>query len=174
LFVSVVGWLGLFLGLVVVALAALQWFLFDKFLGGPELDAQLAMLAGDPHVPGILGWLLLHVAVPFLALAALGAATIVAAIGVLRRRNWGRIGFLALVWLGVVVNVAGAALAMVAVQSIPADLAREIGEAGVDWQRLEFGLMALPASLAIISLSLHAWVIQRLSGREARREFGRE
>jgi hypothetical protein len=104
----------------------------------------------------------------------IGAATIVAAIGVLRRRNWGRIGFLALAWLGVVVNVAGAALAMVAVQSIPADLAREIGEAGVDWQRLEFGLMALPASLAIISLSLHAWVIQRLSGREARREFGRE
>lgn len=173
LFVTVVAWLGIAFGLMTLATGAVMVYGFTVLFGGPQLEAELATMAADPHVPAYAGWVLGHLSVLIYATAALGLAVLAASVAMLRRRNWGRLGVLATLWLGIAVNLAGAALTVLAVQLLPADLLREATASGIDAQRITWGLMATVVGAVIIIVALQAWIIQQLMGAETRREFDR-
>ena len=161
-FVTVIGWLGIVAGVLTLLVGALMAFALDALMSDPDIDTGVADLASDPRVPGAIGWLLGHPSALHLATMAFGALVVVVAIALLRRRNWGRLGMLAVLWLGVVVNVVFAAVTVLAVQAIPGDVAKGVGELGVDFDRVAWGLMATVLGGATIVVALHAWVIQRL------------
>ena len=165
-FVTAIGWLGIAAGTLTLLVGAAMAYVLDALLADPEIDAGVASLADDPLVPAALGWLLSHPSVFFLATMAFGAAVVVVSIALLRRRNWGRLGMLALLWLGVAVNLAGAALTVLAVQAIPTDVAKGVAELGVDFDRVAWGLIATVLGGVTIVVALHAWIIQRLTATD--------
>jgi hypothetical protein len=170
-FVTAIGCLGIGFGLLTLLVAAAAAYGFNVLFGGPELDADLATMAANPHVPAFNGWLLTHLSVLFYAAVAFGLAVVVLSIALLRRRNWGRLGILATLWLGVATNVAGAVAVLLLLQAFPEDAAGELVAAGVDFQRVMYGAMAMVVGGGMVVVSLHAWIIRRLTGDEARGEF---
>jgi hypothetical protein len=173
-FVTAIGCLGIGFGLLTVAAGALLVIGFRSVFGGPELDADLAKLAADPSVPAFHGWLLTHLSWLFAATIAFGVAVLVVAIAMLRRRNWGRLGVLATLWLGLAANVSAAVVVLLLLRAFPDAAAKELVAAGVDFQRVMGGLMAMVVGGAMVVVALHAWIIRRLVGAEARQEFGVE
>jgi hypothetical protein len=173
-FVTAIGVLGIGFGLLTAAAGALLLVGFRSTFGGPELDADLARLAADPRIPAFNGWLLTHLSVVFGAIVAFGFAVVVASIAMLRRRNWGRLGVLATLWLGVAANVLAAAVMLLGLWAFPDAAAQELVEAGVDFRRFMGAMVALVVGGAMFIVSLHAWIIWRLAGVDARREFGVE
>lgn len=171
-FVSAIGWLGILFGAMTVLAAAAVAYLFNAVVGGPGLDADLARMAADPRVPAFNGWLITHLSVLVFAAIAFGVAVVVLSIALLRRRNWGRLGILAALWLGVAANIAGAVAILLVLQAFPDAAAKELVAAGVNFQRVMGGLMAMVVGAAMMAVSLHAWIIYRLVDAEARREFG--
>jgi hypothetical protein len=171
-FVTAIGWLGIAFGLLTAAVGAVLAIGFRSALGGPQLDAELARLAADPDVPAFSGWLLTHTQTLFHATVAFGIAVLVASVAMLRRRNWGRLGVLATLWLGVVANVGAAVAILLLLRAFPDAAAKELVAAGVNFQRVMAGMMAMVVGGAMVAVSLHAWIIWRLAGVEARREFG--
>lgn len=70
-------------------------------------------LPPSPHasgVPAVLDFLLGHIRYLFLAFLILSIGTLVAAIGLLKRRNWARLAFVGILGLGILWNLAGIAL----------------------------------------------------------------
>ena len=172
-FVSAIGWLGILFGLLTVAATAAAAYGFNVVFGGPGLDAELADMAADPRVGSFNGWLLTHLSVFFVAAMAFGLAVFVLSIGLLRRRNWGRLGILATLWLGVAANLVATVAILLLMQAVPEAAAKEAVEAGIDYERIMWGLRAMVVGGVMMVVSLHAWVIYRLVGVEARQEFGR-
>ena len=165
-FVTTIGWLGIVAGTLTLLAGALMAYVLDALLADPDIEADLARLAVDPHLPGPLGWLVAHPSALYLATLAFGAAVVVVAIALLRRRNWGRLGMLVVLWLGVIVNVAIAAATVLVVQAIPDGVAKGVGEFGVDFDRIAWGVMATVVGGVTIIVALHAWVIQRLKATD--------
>jgi hypothetical protein len=172
-FVTIIGWLGIGFGLMTLATGALMAWGFDKFLSGPDLDADITSVATDPRVPALAAWSLTHLSFFVYATVAFGLAVVGASIAMLLRRNWGRLGVLATLWLGIAANLAIATLTVVLVLAIPDEGASKFfSELGGDFQRVAWGLVATVVGGVTMVVALHAWIIQQLSGADARREFG--
>ncbi len=171
-FVTAIGWLGILFGLLTVLAVVAGAHLFNVNFGGPGLDAELADMAADPRVPAYHGWLLTHLSLLFYAAVAFGLAVVALSIALLRRRNWGRLGILATLWLGVAANVAGAVAMLLLLDAFPDAAAKELAAAGVDFERVMWGLKAMVVGAGMMVVSVHAWIIYRLVDVEARREFG--
>src|SRR5690349_15230210 len=115
---TAIGILALGVGLMTVATGALMAWGFAN-VGGPDIERELAGMAATPGIPPLNAWLLTHLPLLFDVLAGFGVAVVVAAIGLLMRRNWGRLGVLAVLWLGVAVNVAGVVVMLLLLHAVP-------------------------------------------------------
>ena len=158
-FVTTIAWLGIVAGVLTLLAGALMAYAFDLLLAGPDLDADLAKLASDPHVPAVLGWVVLHPSAVFLATIAFGVAVVVVSVAMLRRHKWGRTGVLGVLWLGILVNVAGAALTVISVRAVPVGLAELFAEMGGDFERISWGVIATAIGGAMVVVALHVWVM---------------
>jgi hypothetical protein len=65
----------------------------------------------------------------------------------------------------------GAIAALLLLGAFPVAAARELEAAGVDFERVMWGLKAMVVGGGMVIVSLHAWIIHRLVGAEARAEF---
>jgi hypothetical protein len=162
-FVTFIGWLGIVAGVLTLLAGMVMAKVLDVLLSDPEVDADVAKLADDPHVPAVMSWLLMHPSAIYLATMAFGLAVVVVSIALLRRRRWGRIGVLGVLWLGIVVNLAGAALTVFAVRSLPTGVAQAMAEMGGDFDRIAWGLIATVVGGVAIVVALHALIILRIS-----------
>lgn len=97
LFVNAVAWAAVLSALLLIGSAA------SAYLATLPAPAQ-ALVAGWPTlVPDLLPWLQL-------AALALAGVTVAAAVGLLRRRDWARRAFIALLGLAIALNLAGLGL----------------------------------------------------------------
>jgi hypothetical protein len=109
----------------------------------------------------------------FLLFWSVAVATLVAAIGLLRRRNWARVAFVGLMLLGVVWNLGGLWFQ----QQMFAAFPKPPGNAGPDFAS-EFETMANivrvgSAVFAVAIAALFAWIAKRLMSPAIRAEFER-
>ena len=102
----------------------------------------------------------------FLAVILLfGLTTFVSAIGLLKGKNWGRVGFIGLMGVGIIWNLAGLVFTFVFVGSMPqVPDAREIdGMMTV----IMVGNVVVIGALCV----LFGWIIHRLRSAQVRAEF---
>ncbi len=161
--------IGLFSGLVQVAVL---WLapndLVSQLLAG--LDGGLPDM---PALPSMLSWSLGHLVELSAAGALLSALFLAVSWGLLLRRNWGRLGFIAFLLLGVLVNLAGLLL-MWQMQQWVLALNAGLGDPALEAQMRGFGMatMALAAVCTLLLAVLHFWLIHRLRTPAVRAEFG--
>lgn len=106
------------LGLVCSApLAIFSWFFVDPAAYAAAIDE--AIRTSPVPVPPGVRWSLHHVREILVTGAVLSLFTLVAAVGLLRRREWARVTFIVLMWVGAVAHLFWAVAPFVA-----GDLAR--------------------------------------------------
>jgi hypothetical protein len=171
-FVTVLAWLGIVLGTIGMLATGLQW-LIVRFTMPMSFEALLA----DPSMaetPATIQWMFRHFEALILANLVAVAALLAGSIGLLRRRNWGRLAIVVLLALGIASHVAG-----VGVQYVVMEQVSRIDpgpQAPVDFEQ-QFALVrtfvvGFSALFALLFVALYAWLIRKLVSPAIRREFG--
>lgn len=81
--------------------------------------AQMQAAATQQGAPWFAAWMIQHFQLFFLLFLVASASCLAAAIGLLRRKNWARLLFIALMLLGIAWNVAGLVLGAFFLSSFP-------------------------------------------------------
>jgi type II secretory pathway component PulF len=175
-FVDVLGKISLLLGVLGVLYALAQWAVLMLL---PDDFMQRAFAtAGEqlPPLPSMLRWLLDHLdAMAWIALLS-ALLFLLASWGVLKRNNTARLGFIALMVLGTLMNFASIALLMQMVAWMD-QLGTHLQEQGQgmagQMQASNAISMGMGVASALAFAALHGWIIYKLCTPAVRAEFDR-
>jgi hypothetical protein len=168
-FVTVLAWIFIVLAGFATLISILQNIMVSMVFPMAEIQAH----AQDrPDMPWFATFMFSHVQLFFLLFLVVSASTLGAAIGLLKRKNWARILFVALMCLGIAWNAAGLVLMFFFYSSFP------IGPAGANapaaaqqfdvMLKVMFGFNVL---LVAGFIWLFGWIVKRLVSEDIRREF---
>lgn len=107
-FVTAVAWIFIALSALFLLISLLQNAMVHLLIPMDEMRAQLAQ--EGQAMPDAARWMLGHITWLFVAFTVVSTWALVVSIGLLRRRNWARIGFIALMLFGILYQFAGLAL----------------------------------------------------------------
>lgn len=173
-FVTVVGLLFAILGGLSVLGAVLQNVVFATILAKPEMQQMMKQFEG-PGYPWYTAFMFEHLQLLLLGFLVAATCCLVGAIGLLLRKNWGRVLFIGVMAIAIAWNLLGLVTAVALFSALPDYLTRFFPRGGkvppvldVFWKAVN-GVNAL---LAIAFMVLFAWIIQRLTSPRIRSEFG--
>jgi len=164
--VTVTGWLFAVLSAGYFLLALLQNLLFST--------ARMPLFTAQDmeHVPHALAWMLEHVRELVLANLVLAALSLVASIGLLLRKEWGRLLFIAMMLVGVAWNVAAITLQFQFASAFEAEVARAGGSGEPGVATFFFIMKAMVLLFCSVFGAAFGWIAWRLAQPDIRREFG--
>ena len=175
-FVTVLAWIFIGLGGLSTLMSVAQYIMFNFMMSvGQMQDAMNAETArGD--FPPAAEFMFGHFRQLIGAIFLLSLVTLVAAVGLLKRRNWARLVFICLMVLGIVWNLAGLVLQRVMMSSMLSTMPMLPPNAPPDF-RAQFetmmtGMQIVAAIFALGFSVLFGWIIMRLMSAGIRREFG--
>jgi hypothetical protein len=138
-------------------------------MGANDLASQVTLPPGQPW---IVNFVMQHFQLIFVCFLLSSLVTLVAATGLLLRRNWARVLFIAILVLGIAGQLASAVMSFLFVPDV-AELS-SVASAEVmryaDW--FTKGVAVFNAVTSIAFGVLFAWIIKRLLSDPVRREFG--
>ena len=131
-------------------------------------------------VPSSTRFMFAHFQSMLLLFLVLCVITLLASIGLLRRRNWARLLFIGLLGLGIVYNIASLVLQQSMMSSFttgfPLDSAFRADSAfqpmSQQFGQMMAGMRVAMTIFAIGFAALFAWIIAKLASRPIREEFG--
>ena len=164
--VTVTGWLFAVLSAGYFLLALTQNLLFSATrmpAFTPENVAQL---------PPALVWMLAHVRELVLANLVLSALSLLASIGLLLRKEWGRLLFIAMMVVGVAWNIAVIVLQFQFASAFEAEVARSSVPGETGFATFFFIMKAMVLLFCSAFGAVFGWIAWRLAQPDIRREFG--
>lgn len=169
-FVTAMAWISIALG----ALGAVSGVIQAAVLPALPIDAMLQQLEGaDAALPPALAWVFGHL--QSLNLLSLLSSALFAWVswGLLKRREWGRLGFIAFLALGALAGIVGAAWFGRVLDGLGGGGA--LAEAGVDplLQSLQSAMRAMMWLGAVAVALLHGAIVWKLCTPAIRAEFAR-
>ena len=170
-FVTVLAWIFIVLAgfatLVSIMQNIMVWLIFPV----AEMRGAAAKVEGQPGVPWFATLMFDYFQWFFLAFLAVCAATLAASIGLLKRKNWARISFIALMVLGILWNIAGVVMMYFFVSSFTEMPMPRKQPAAEHFGMMMNVMMGFNALITIAFTALWAWIIKRLVSADIRREF---
>lgn len=137
------------------------------------MTAALQETGKGPPMPHWAKFALGHIQWVFAFFFGASVLTLIAAIALLKRRNWGRLAFVGVMGLGVAWEVSSLAVMPFFFHSftqLPEDISPDLRAQFSLIPKLMFGFSAL---VAMALAMLFAWLIKRLLSADVRREFVR-
>ena len=167
-FVTVVAWIFI----VLAGFATLGAIAQNIFVALVFPVAEMEAAANQARSEGAhryASWMFSHFQVFFLLFLAASASILAAAIGLLMRKNWARLLFVALLALAIAWNVAGLGLILFFLSSFGDLVPVKPGAENLD---VMFKVMfAINGVFVVAFIWLFGWIIKRLASEEIRREF---
>jgi hypothetical protein len=168
--VSVLAWLFIVGSGGVVFVSVLQAAMFFLVIPAESLQAPARISEEFRRMPGAVRYMFEHPLLFFVLFWTLAVTTLIAAIGLLQRRNWARVTFIGLMAVSIIWNLGSLWLqqSMVASFPVPANAPPQFAD--------EFATMALvmkvgTAIFAIGISVLCAWIAKKLASSTIRAEF---
>jgi hypothetical protein len=173
-FVSVLGWIFVCLAGFSTLISLLQNVMFQwVFL--PGMQQQMATQPMPPDMPAPMAWLFGHMIWLFRAFLLLSVVTLIAAIGLLLRRNWARLLFIGLMGFAIAYQLLGLIFqwwfmgSMQQMMQLPSNAPAHFAD---DMHGFMLVMQIFGAIMAIAFSTLFGWIIKRLCSRPIRQEFG--
>lgn len=170
-FVTVVAWIFIVIGGFSTFASVIQNVVVNTVMPVDQMLADFERLDAAFNGPFSPLFLLRHIRllVALFLLASLG--TLVAAIALLKRKNWGRLLFLGVLGLGILWNLAslGVQYAFVTGFTLPPQAPPE---AAAQFKSAAWGVLGFAAFIALGISAVLAWIAKRLCAPEVLREFG--
>ncbi|HEY4137596.1 MAG TPA: hypothetical protein VGN65_04030 [Casimicrobiaceae bacterium] len=163
-FVTVVAWIFIALDGMAGFVLLIQNVLFNTVVPIDRLREGLAKAQIAGRLPPALGWVFDHMRTLLFVLLLLALLKLVAAIGLLNRRNWARLLFIAILAFGIVWSFAGVVMQQFFVASLltmqlPPNAPKDF-EAMM--QGITIAIRVFSAIFAIGFAVLYAWMIKKL------------
>ncbi|MEO8366250.1 MAG: hypothetical protein ABI538_08590 [Pseudoxanthomonas sp.] len=172
-FVTVMAWISLALGLAGVASGIVQGLMLLAMPTDRMVQELLGVIAPGVELPSALRWTFAHLGLlNFLSLlsSALFAAV---SYGLLKRLEWGRMGFVLFLAASALAGLLGA-FALVHVLSLASGMASaDIAEIDPTFEQLQSAMKVVMVVAAILVAILHGAIIWKLYRAEIRAEFTR-
>lgn len=169
-FVTVVAWIFIVLAGFTTLMSLLQNIMFFTVM---PFDAMAPAGAEGEGMPAFMAFMLRHVRLFFLAFLLVCAATLAAAIGLLRRKEWARLAFIAMLGLGIAWNLGGMALQYWVVAPAMMGPSEAPPEFRAEFERATSVILAFSAAMALGFTVLFGWLIAKLRSQPVRQEFRR-
>jgi len=170
-FVTVVAWIFIACAGFATFISLLQALMFAFVFPAGELPPYAGKHPGFEEMPAVIQFLAGNIRLFFFAFWSLSVVTLVSAIGLLRRRNWARLVFIAFMVLGIIWNLGGIWLQQAMLryfQKLPPNVPSD-ASAGIETM---MGAMTLAMSAFAIAMTLvFAWIAKRLMSRSIKAEF---
>ena len=176
-FVTSLAWSFIILAAFGVLIGLLQNIMFNVMLGTRDIEEVIKDAAAAGVMPELMAVIFRHMRALLAMTLALSLLTFFAAIALLKRRNWARIVFIVMMWLGVAGNLGGLWLQYLMLNSAPMrEVMKSMAAGGLAMPMDGFiqGAMWVSALIAVVFAALFAWTAIRLSSREIKKEFGHE
>jgi hypothetical protein len=169
-FVTVVAWIFIVLAGFTTLISVLQNIMVHTVFPADQMqEAMNAAKAQQPPMPPVFAFLFGNFKLFFAAFLILSVAMLTSSIGLLRRKNWGRIMFIALMAFGIAWSVVGLVLQYFMIGAMT-----EIQPAGAPEFRSFANVMLIFSSVIAIGIAvLFGWIIKRLVSPAIKQEFAR-
>src|SRR5437016_10457943 len=105
-FVTVLAWIFIILAGFATVIGILQNIMIAVVFPVSEMQ-QAGNQAANAHLPGYASAIFNHVQLIFFLFLVIFAATFVIAVGLLKRKNWARVGFIVVMSLGMLWKLVG-------------------------------------------------------------------
>ncbi len=168
-FVTVLAWLFIVGAGMATSISLLQALVFAFFFAGDRSPSMPP--ASLQQMPPVARLLLEYPYFFFMLFWTLAVATLVAAVGLLRRKNWARVVFIGLMVLGVLWNLIGLWFQyemFAAIPKIPDNAPPDFVD---NFESMANVLWFASAVFAFAFAALFAWIAKRLMSSAVRAEF---
>jgi hypothetical protein len=175
-FVTVLAWIFIGLGGLSTLMSVAQYIMFNFMMSIGQMQDAMNAETARGNFPPAAEFMFGHFRQLIGAFFLLSLVTFVAAVGLLRRRNWARLVFICLMVLGIAWNLAGLVFQRVMMSSMLSTMPMLPPDAPPDF-RTQFatmmtGMQIVAALFALGFSVLFGWIIKRLMSAAIRREFG--
>jgi hypothetical protein len=170
-FVTVVAWVFIALCSFSTFISILQNVMVNTVFPIHEMQ-KAATAPGVPEMPVFFRFMMGNVRLFFASFLVVSASMLGAAIGLLHRKNWARLLFIAILSLGIVWNIGGVVLQFFIMQGFPKPDGAP-PEFAATFSVVRTVMMVFSALMAIGFSALFGWIIKRLISTEIMREFSR-
>ena len=168
-FVSVLAWVFIVLAGFLTFISVLQNIMINTMFSSPQMPAPTG--PGAEQMPAFFRFMLGHMQLFFLAFLAVSTGTLVAAVGLLRRKNWARLAFVGICALGIAWNIAGLVLQQIMFSSMPGAPSSASPDFRAEFDHMATVMQAFSVVMALSFSVLFAWLIKRLLSEAIRAEF---
>lgn len=168
-FVTVVAWIFIILAGFATLISVLQNIMVHTVFSADQMqEAMNAAKVQQPSIPPAFAFMFGNLKLFFAAFLILSVAMLTSSIGLLRRKNWGRVMFIALLAFGIAWSVGGLVLQYFVIGAM------ESQPAGAPEFRSFANVMLIFSSVIAIGVAvLFGWIIKRLVSPTIRQEFAR-
>lgn len=157
-FVTVVAWIFTVLGGFATLIAILQNVMITVMF--PQ--EAMSEAANVQDAPVFAKFLMAHPQVFFGAFLVASAVTFISAVGLLKRQNWARLIFVAILALGIVWNLGGLALMFFALPPMPPVPRNAPANFPEGFDTMWKLMMGFSVAIALVFAGLFGWIIKRV------------
>lgn len=167
-FVTALAW-------VFIALAGFSTFISiaQNIMIGLMFDPShfnaLSNAPGAEDMPAFFRFMSSHIRLFFFSFLIISSTLLISSIGLLKRKNWGRIIFMAIMWLGIAWIVFGVIMQFTMFPQMMPDLPD-----GIEAERFNTMFTVMRVFTLVFSAAfcgLFGWIIKKLSSKSIKREF---
>jgi hypothetical protein len=170
-FVTGLAWTFIALAGYSTLIGVLQNVMLGLMFPTEQLREIVRQTEGTRPMPAVFRFMFEHFRFFFLGFLLMSAATLVAAIGLLKRRNWARLVFIGIMALGVMWNLTSLAIPFFMTSFIP-DVSMHPRSDFQDNFRLVWNIMTgFTVVMGLALAVLCGWIIKRLVSKEIESEF---
>lgn len=166
-FVTAVAWVFIALAGFATAIAILQNIMLALMFPQEEMRAA----ANTKDFPAFAGYMFAYPHIIFGAFLAVSATTLVSAIGLLKRQNWARLIFIAILVVGILWNLGSLVLMFFAFSSMPPVPDHAPADFRDQFETMSRIMTGFSVVIALAFAGLFGWIIKRLLSPEIRGEF---
>jgi hypothetical protein len=172
-FVTVMAWISLALGVAGVASGIVQGVMLLSMPTDRMLHDFLGVVAPEAQLPSAMLWLFGNLGLlNFLSLLS-SALFAVVSYGLLKRFEWGRVGFVLFLATSALIGILGAAVFVHFLSLANGMTSAEIAEIDPVFQSLQSAMKTAMVVAALLIVVLHGAIIWKLYRPEIRAEFAR-
>ncbi len=172
-FVTVVAWIFIALSGFGALIGILQNIMIQAVFRSGEFGHAMQTAPGQPSLPPMATFMFEHVQWFFLAMLLVNLFMLACSIGLLKRRNWARLCFIAIMILGVIWQVVGLIMqaTMFSFMRDQFSAAQMQGAPDMGAFFIAMGLVSVVFALAFGAL--FGWIAWKLASKPITAEFGR-
>jgi hypothetical protein len=158
-FVTVVAWIFTVISGFMTMISILQNIMVQTMFDNPQMDEALRA-APPPGTPPVVTFMASHFQLLFLVFLVFSAITLIASIGLLRRKNWARLLFIGLMALGIAWNLGGLVLQLTMFSAMQGSFANVQG--APDMKGFFIAMTVISVVMALGFSGLFGWIAKRL------------